>query len=101
MDETNSELWIIGKRCSNPNHNGINQCTQLVEVGQAFWTIDVFRLTGNRCNPAIHGLANLTYNNHAICPRDPQGLKNGLKWRRRECLTSKKITQKLFPEQVR
>jgi hypothetical protein len=101
MDETNSELWIIGKRCPNPNHNRINQCTQLVKVGQAFWTIDVFRLTGNRCNPAIHGLANLTYNNHAICPRGPQGLKNGLKWRRWECLTSKKITQKLLPERVR
>jgi hypothetical protein len=33
MDEANSELRIIRQRRSNPNHNGINQCTQLVEVG--------------------------------------------------------------------
>jgi hypothetical protein len=32
-DEANSQLRIIGQRCSNPNHNGINQCTQLVKVG--------------------------------------------------------------------
>jgi hypothetical protein len=33
MDEANSELRIIRQRRSNPNHNSINQCTQLVEVG--------------------------------------------------------------------
>jgi hypothetical protein len=78
MNETNSELRIIGQRCSNPNHNGINQGAQLVEVSQACWAIHVFRLTRNGCYPAIDGLANLTYNNHAVCPRGPQGLKNGL-----------------------
>jgi hypothetical protein len=32
-DKANSELGVIGQRCANPNHNGINQCAQLVEVG--------------------------------------------------------------------
>jgi hypothetical protein len=71
-----------------------------MEVSQACWAIDVFRLTRNRRNPAIHGLANLSYNNHAVCPRASQGLKNKLEWGRWEYLTSKKITQKLLPERV-
>jgi hypothetical protein len=68
-----------------------------VEVGQACGAIDVFRLTRNRCNPAIHGLANLADHKHAVCTRAPQGLKNSLERRMWERLTRKKNHPKTAP----
>jgi hypothetical protein len=53
------ELGVVGKRRAHPDHHGIDEGTQPVQVGEAGRAVDVVRMAGRGRDTAVERLANL------------------------------------------
>ena len=58
-DAPHRQLWIVGKRRSDPDHDSVDQGAQPVQVVEAVGAVDVVGVPGQRGGAPVKGLADL------------------------------------------
>ena len=65
-DVPNRELRIVRGRSADPDHHGIDQRPQPVQMGESGRAVDVVRMAGWRGDPAVQRLADLADHDQAV-----------------------------------
>jgi hypothetical protein len=68
-------LRIVSHSRADADNNRVNERSQPMQVLQSGRAIDVFRMPGFGCDPAIEGLAELTDNNKIVHRAAPKWTK--------------------------
>ena len=75
-DAPHRELRIVGDRGADPDHHGIDQRPQPVQVGEPGRAVDVVRMAGWGGDPAVQRLADLADHHQAVGRARPQRPKD-------------------------
>ena len=67
------ELRIVGERRPDPDHHGIDQRAQPVQMGKPGRPVDVVRMAGRRGDPAVQRLADLADHHQTVGRADRSG----------------------------
>src|SRR5207302_5848362 len=96
-DLSDRQLWVVGERRSNSDHDNVDQRAQPVQMFDAGRTVDVLRVARRRRDATIERLADLP-NNHEIVHRPgaqrAEQIRPGL---RQGLLSSTKTLDKALP----
>ena len=71
-DAPHGELRIVGERRSDPDHHGIHQRPQPVQMGKPRRPVDVVRMSGFGRDAAVQRLADLADHHEFVDPAMPQ-----------------------------